>query len=404
MILAARAVLLDARTWVEGGGLLVERGVVLRVLRSRRAVLRARARAARCRELDGLVLTPGLVDAHAHLDLGALHGRLPAGAGFVAWIQALIRARAGLSRRELERGARAGARALLAAGATAIGDIDASGTSASLAPRLGPRMVIYREVLDAWDPARTAAALHGVRARLPLRALVYEGLSPHAPYTTSTALLAAARALAVRRHARLAIHWAESREEGRWLRSGGGALAALLPRSPRRTGLELLDAAGLLGPRTALVHGNFPHAGEPELLARRGVTLVHCPGTHAFFARPRFPLERYRAAGVPLALGTDSLASNDALDMRREMALLRRSFPRLAPADVFAMGTEGGARALDLPSLGHARPGAAADLVAWRLDAHSHAAALEELTADVPTVERVFLAARELAFQESSVH
>lgn len=396
MIVAARAVLVDARTWIEGGGLLLERGAIRRVLCSRRALLRACASGARSVVLDDLVLTPGLVNAHAHLDLGALHGRIPAQRGFLAWIRALVRVRAGLSRRDLEGGVRAGTRALLASGTTAIGDIDASGTSARLASVLGAHMVLYREVLDAWDPERTAAALAGVRARLPRNARIHEGLSPHAPYTTSAALLAGARALAERRDLRIAIHWAESREEGQWLRSGTGELAALLPLSPRRAGLELLDAAGLLTPRTTLVHGNFPRADEPELLARRGVTLVHCPGTHAFFERPRFPLERYRAAGVPLALGTDSLASNRVLDMRREMALLRVSFPRLAPGEVFAMATEGGARALGLPILGHARPGAAADLVAWRLAARTRAAALEELTATCPSVERVFLAGREL--------
>ena len=397
MIIAARAVLLDARTWLEDGGLLIERGIVRRVLRSRRAVLRARRSGARWLELEELVLTPGLVDAHAHLDLGALRGKVSGRQGFVAWIRALVRARARLSARDLERHVHAGARALLASGTTAVGDIDATGTSARLAGILGPHLVVYREVLDAWDPARTGASLRTVRARMSRAARVHEGLSPHAPYTTSAALLAGARALARRRDLRFAIHWAESREEGKWLQSGTGALRELLPPSPRRAGLELLDAAGLLTPRTALVHGNCPRAGELELLARRGVTLVHCPGTHAFFARPRFALERYRAAGVPLALGTDSLASNPVLDMRREMALLRASFPRLAPSEVFAMATEGGARALALPVLGHARPGAAADLVAWRLSARSHASALEELTAAHPPAERLFLAGRERA-------
>src|SRR5262245_54172422 len=183
MILAARAILVDARTWVDGGGLWIERGIVHRVLRSRRAVLRLRG--SRALELDGLVITPGLVDAHAHLDLGAVRARLPGRRGFVPWIRALIRARTGLTRRDLERAVHAGARVLLESGTTAIGDIDASGTSARLAPGLGARMLVYREVLDAWDPARTAASLRGVRARMPARLCVREGLSPHAPYTTS---------------------------------------------------------------------------------------------------------------------------------------------------------------------------------------------------------------------------
>ncbi len=393
MILAARAVLLDAHGWIEGGGLLVERGRVRRVLTSRRAVQRARLGGERVREFEDLVLTPGFVDAHAHLDLGALLGRVPGRAGFAAWVRALLLARAGLARSELERGVRDGARALLAGGTTSVGDIDATGTSTRLARGLGLRLVVFREVLDAWDPTRTAAALRQLRRRWPRGSRVHAGISPHAPYTTSPALLAAVRAVSARLALPLAIHWAETRAEGAWLEHGTGALAALLPPAPRRSGLELLDAAGLLARHTALVHGNHPRADELELLARRRVTLVHCPGTHAFFARARFPLERYRAAGVPLALGTDSLASNASLDMRREMALLRARFPRLDPAEVFAMATLNGARALALPA-GHLRAGAVADVVAWPLEARTRKAALEELSAGSPAVRQVLVGGR----------
>lgn len=396
MILVARALLLDAHTWIEGGGVLVERAVVRRVLRTRGAVLRARARGQRVLDFDELVLTPGLIDAHAHLELGSLHGRVPAGAaGFTGWIRALVRARDGLARREFELGVRAGARTLLAGGTTAIGDVDSTGTSARCAGELSARLVVYREVLDAWDPTRTPAALRALAAFGPRCARVSAGLSPHAPYTTSPALLAGVRVVSARRSLPLMIHWAETTEERAWLERGSGPLAALLPPSPRRAGLDLLEAAGLLSRRTALVHGNHPRADELARLARRGVTLVHCPGAHAFFARAPFPLARYRAAGVPVALGTDSLAGNEALDMRREMALLRTAFPRLDPAAVFGMATANGARALMLRA-GRLLPGAAADAVAWRLEARTRTSALEELTAGLPVALAVLVAGRKL--------
>lgn len=395
-VLASAALLVDARTWITGGGVVCEQGRVQRVLRSRRAVLRARAAGARLIDLGDLLVTPGLVDAHAHLDLGALPASLPARRGFVAWIEALVLARRRLSGRMLEQGVLSGARALLATGTTAVGDIDASGTSARLAPGLGLRVVVYRELLDAGDPGRTAGALRAVGRRMRAHRRVRGGLSPHAPYTTSSGLLAGARALAHRRNLCCSIHWAETPEEGQWLEGASGPLAALLTHSPTRSGLSLLEESGLLGERTSLVHGNVPRAGEPALLARRGVTLVHCPGTHAFFDRPPFPLRRYAAAGVRLALGTDSLASNDSLDMRREMARLRASFPGLDPAEVFRMATEGGGHALSWAELGHLRPGAAADLVGWRVDRRGQAQALEELTSSSPPVGRVFVAAREV--------
>jgi 5-methylthioadenosine/S-adenosylhomocysteine deaminase len=124
---------------------------------------------------------------------------------------------------------------------------------------------------------------------------------------------------------------------------------------------------------------------------------VHCPGTHRFFGRPPVPLEHYRRAGVPVALGTDSPASNEALDMRRELVLLRAAFPRLSPAEAFRMATGNGARALGLQgTIGRLRPGLAADLVAWRLQGSSPelGPVLDELTAGSPSAERVWVAGR----------
>jgi len=388
MLLAARGVLVDGRTWIEGGAVLVERGRVLRVLTSRARIRRHGRRV----ELGEAVLTAGLVNAHTHLDLGAL-GRRPR--SFPAWIRAVVRARAEDTPSVLVARVGAGAMECLAGGTTAVGDIDATGTTAGIARRLGPRIVVYREVLDAWNPQRTAAALEAVRSpRRPTR-LVLPGLSPHAPYTTSAALLAGVARRARPSGLRLAIHWDETPEERDWLEHGRGALAALLPDSPRRSGLTLLEEAGLLRPRTTLIHGNAPRSEELALLARRGVSLVHCPGTHAYFGRPPFPLDRYRRAGIPVALGSDSRASNERLDLRREMRLLRASHPRLAPETVFEMATAGGARALGLAG-GRLRPGAPADLVAWRLAGRSRAAVLEELTHAEPPVEHTYVAGREV--------
>lgn len=389
LLLRARALLLDGGAWIDGGGVELARGRIVRVLRGSRALARAGGRA---RDLGDLVLTAGLVDAHAHLDLTPLGDRVGSGAGFAGWVGELLARRARLGRRALEQGVRAGAAELLASGTTSVGDIDSTGTSTRLARTLPLRVVVYRELLDGFDPARTPAALEllagfGVRG-----GLAAPGLSPHAPFTVSAALLAAAAARARRRAWPLSIHWAETREEVEWLARGEGPLAARLPRSPRAPGLALLAAAGALGPRTSLVHGNHPSPGDPARLARAGVTLVHCPGTHAFFARAPFPLERYRRAGVPIALGTDSRASNAALDLRREMALARAAFPRLDPREVFAWATQGGARALGRArELGRLAPGAAADLVAWGLAARTPAAALEELTAGLPPVARVYV-------------
>lgn len=401
--------LLEPDRWQVGGGLLVVDGRIERRLKDEAAVRRAASRSdAPTLDLgDGLV-TPGLVDAHAHLDLGPLPGGTPAGGeaagppefrgagGFVPWLRAVIAARGAERPGEAAARAASSAARLVQGGTAAVGDVDATGASVAACAATALFVRAYREVFDAWDPARTAPALARVARALSKRSRAVEGLSPHAPYTTSRELLAGVARIALRRGAAIAVHWAETEAELRWLERGDGPLAELLgPGSPRASGLGLLEGAGLLGPRTSLVHGNHPARGEPERIAAAGASLVHCPGSHAYFGREPFPWRRYLRAGVRLALGTDSLASNADLDMRREMALARRAAPWLAPEAVWAMGTLAGARALGIDDrAGVLAPGRNADWVVFELAAPDRRGALDELTAGEPPVRSVWLAGR----------
>jgi cytosine/adenosine deaminase-related metal-dependent hydrolase len=194
-------------------------------------------------------------------------------------------------------------------------------------------------------------------------------VSPHAPYTVSPRLFdeVAAR---MRRHApwTCSVHWAETDEEADWLAHGTGPLEGLLgaPGARATNDLARLAALDLIGPRTSLVHANRVTAADLDLIAASGAALVHCPGTHAFFGRAPFPFDEVLARGIPLALGTDSLASNAELDMLRELALLRRSAPGLAPRSVWRAATEGGARAIGCAGrAGVLEAGAWADLAAF---------------------------------------
>ncbi len=397
-VVAARYLLPRPGEWVEGGGLSIVGGRVERVLRSRAAVRRAERAAGRpAADLGSGVLVPGLVNAHAHLELSGLPAELPS-EPFLAWVGELMAQRGRRGAARLRRDAERGAARLLASGTTTVGDIDSTGAGAAAAGGGPLRVRLYRELLDAWRPERTAETLAGVARALAPRQRRLEGLSPHGCHTASLALLAATTSLSRRRRAPVTIHWSETADEVRWTRLGTGPWSELLGPSPRRRGLDLLEEAGLLGPGTALVHGNHPARGEPARLASSGAVLVHCPGTHAFFERGPFPWRTYLRAGVTLALGTDSLASNRDLDMRREMALARRSAPWLEPRAVLEMATSNAARAVGLArEVGTLAPGARAD---WALhdpgDSFSgaHTAFLERLTAGATAVQAVAVGGR----------
>ena len=394
-LIRAQWILDDDHGPVADGAVRVEAGRVVQVVSGAASIRRlANAMGEEPLDLGPGVLCPGLVNAHAHLELTALGGRLSGEDPFASWVGNLLRERARCTRGELERGVLQGSRQLLASGATALGEITSLGISPSWAAASPTAVRLYHECLDAGDGNRTQGAFEAVREQMACTQLP-SSLSPHAPFSVSPGLFARLGQLAREQHLPVTIHWAESVEEQEYLLGGGGPLAESLGPSPLRAGLDLIEEAGLLGPRTALVHGNLPAPGEPERLAATGTSLVHCPGTHRFFGRDPFPLEEYRRAGVNLALGTDSLASNTALDMRREMALLRQAQPGLAPAEVWLMATRGGARALDLQGqVGCLTPGARADLVLFGTESDQADSILDELTAACPPVSRLFLAGR----------
>jgi cytosine/adenosine deaminase-related metal-dependent hydrolase len=370
------------------GGVEIAEGRVSAVWRAGPDLEGACRRAQRVVELGSALLVHAPINAHAHLELSGLAGRLAPGSPFASWVRGVLAWRVERGPEGLAEDWLRGLSLAAAGGACVVGDIDATGAAwrAQLPPGPWPAVLLHQELLDAREASRLPGQLERLSAA-PSAPGRYSALSPHAPQTVSEALLEAVGAAQRRQPRRVQIHWAETREELDWWQGRGGPLRdwlgespALRPARPTASYLDFLERAGLLGPLTTLVHGNLPEPGEPERLARAGVRLVHCPGSHAFFDRPPFALERYLAAGVPLAIGTDSLASNSSLDMLREVELLARAHPGLKPAQVWSLVTRGGAAVVG-PELaaGVLAPGAPAHLLAVELEARDPVQALERL-------------------------
>ncbi|RME90441.1 MAG: hypothetical protein D6766_13270 [Verrucomicrobia bacterium] len=327
-----------------------------------------------------LAIVPGLVNAHVHLDYSGLAGCVPPPSNFVAWIEAIQAAKAARPASERARDWLEGARMLARGGVTTVGDIEAW---PELLPQVRPhtplRTVSYFELIqlqsgeDPLAPWRellaSAAGVAGDRWR--------PGLSPHAPYSTTPALLRACAQEVRARGWPVAIHVAESREEFEMFRHGRGPLKEWLAARGRvmsdldgSSPVAAVERAGLLGPRCLVVHGNYLADGDAEKLARHGATVVHCPRSHAFFGHEPFPWETLRAAGVPVCIGTDSAATVPLeegvppLDLLVELAWLRRRHPHLVPEERLAMVTTVPARAMGLEgAVGQLRAGAWADFV-----------------------------------------
>jgi 5-methylthioadenosine/S-adenosylhomocysteine deaminase len=368
----------------------VEHGAVAVDADGRIAFVGARDDAPPCddaRDLGDAVLMPGLVNAHTHLELTAMRGLLE-GLPFFEWIVALTRARAAvLDDAALLDSARLGVREGLLAGITTYADTGASGAPMRALVEAGARGIVYQEVFGP-APEQRDAALAGLRdAVARLRAietpLVRVGVSPHAVYTVHEDLLVDACAWAVREGLPIAMHLAESREEMEFLREAAGPFA----ESHRRRGIEVVRRAHSpvhllveLGVTTVarplLIHCVQLDESDVLFVARDGCPVAHCPASNAKLGHGVAPLVELLDAGVVVGLGTDSVASNDRMDLLDEARLavlaqrgrLRRP-DALSPAAALELATIGAARALGLEArVGSLEVGKEGDLAAFRLD------------------------------------
>jgi cytosine/adenosine deaminase-related metal-dependent hydrolase len=198
------------------------------------------------------------------------------------------------------------------------------------------------------------------------------GLSPHAPYTASVDLYRLARTCGEKYGMLSTTHIAESVEEHEMFSHGRGPLYDFLASLGRDnsdcgqgSALSHLVEHGVIGPGCIIAHLNYLQDYDYELVAQSGASVVHCPKCHAYFGHAPFPMKALREHGVNVCLGTDSLASNNSLDMRGEMREAQ-NMHGLGDREVLEMTLLNGARALGQSGkIGEISVGATADLVAF---------------------------------------
>ncbi len=348
--------------------------------------------AVRTVPLGNAALMPGLVNAHSHLELTLLRGFLE-GLDFRDWLRTLTTVRRDLMSDDvLLDASRAGIREALRNGITCLADTTDSGAPLIAMREYGVRGVGYLEVFGP-DPAQCAGAMAQLEARVRAaraqetggeRALVRVGVSPHAPYTVSRDLFTATAALSRRESLPMAVHVAESPAEMLFVRDGAGPFAerllardiAVAPQA--ESPIALLEAAGVLAAQPLLIHVIQADDRDLQHIADAGASIVHCPISNAKLGHGIAPLDRMLAHGIRTGLGTDSVASNDRMDLLGEarqatlLHSLRSGTPdALSAHAALALATRGGADALGLGSrVGTLEVGKDADLAAFPLDHH----------------------------------
>ena len=337
-------------------------------------------------DLGEAILLPGLVNTHTHLELTAMRGFLE-DCQFAPWIDKLRLSRNEIMDTEaLLDSARFGIIEGLEAGITTYADTCSSGVVMQAMREAGVRGVMYQEVFGP-DPSQAEIAMRELEDRVEalLREqtdLVTLGISPHAPYTVSDPLYEAAARFANSRQLPLAMHIAESEPEVDLVTRGTGDFAERWKRrgiavSPRaRSVIALLEQRGVLERGPLLIHCVRVDSEDIATMARHRCAVAHCPASNAKFGHGIAPLLPLIAAGIRVGIGSDSVASNnrmDILDEARLSVLIHRAATRRHDAfgahEALQLATIGGALALGLDSrIGSLEVGKDADFAAFRTD------------------------------------
>ncbi len=299
--------------------------------------------------LNGILL-PDLVDAHCHLELSYLKDAIPQGGGFTAFARGMGEVRGLKSMEERIAAAADADAALWRQGVGAVGDVC---NGASVFGIEAESCVAYRCFLELFGLGVSSAAVLAPLAREAARRELSFSVTPHSTYSLQDA---AFRSAVSAGGGLLSVHFMESPAE-RELFEGRGELYEWYAQ--RGTPI---DFAGYGSPAARIV-ASVP-AGRDILLVHNccvteedveritahfggRVTWVLCPCSNRYISRLAPPVAMLRRKGVRIAVGTDSLASNTALDMVAEL----RALGDVPLEELLAWATVDGARALGIDGM-----------------------------------------------------
>lgn len=311
-------------------------------------------------DLGDVALMPGLVNAHTHLELSWMAGLIPPAASMNDWIRALMEVRrAGPAGGEAEivETMRAAATAMSATGTVLVGDISNTLASARVLAEAGIGGVVFNELIG-FNPSDPLQMVRDARSRVEGLAREFGpalafSVVAHAPYSVAPSLFREIVNHADR--SPLTIHLAESAEELEFLRTGGGPIRETLEqlgvwtdtwRVPQCDPVRFVADVGYLRPNLLVVHGVHLTDDGLDRLRAAGARLVTCPRSNTWVGGGPPRIARFYASRLPVAIGTDSLASAPTLNIFDEMAEVRRIAPEVSASAILDSATRRGAEAL----------------------------------------------------------
>lgn len=395
---AALATLSDAEEFLKDGYVVIEDGFITQVGSGTPSKIDADTTI----DASNMLVLPGMINTHHHL-YQTLTRAVPdvLNAGLFEWLKKLYPRWAGLDDEAIYLSTQLGMAEMMLSGCTATTDHHYVFPQRAL-QGIDVQIEAAREIEMRFHPARGSMSLGEKDGGLPPDAVVQDedtilaeserlikqyhdpnpgamvriALAPCSPFSVTRSLLERTAELAKQYDVRLHTHLAETRDEDQFCLEVYGM---------RPT--DLLEEVGWMNDRVWLAHGIHFNDSEIQRLGQNGVAVSHCPSSNARIGSGLIPLKKMMNAGVPLGLGIDGSAANDASNMileLRQALFLQRVFhgpTELEIGDVLRLATRGSAACWGGNDLGAIEVGKAGDLALFDLNAMEYSGAHDPLGA-----------------------
>jgi cytosine/adenosine deaminase-related metal-dependent hydrolase len=302
------------------------------------------------------VIVPGFVNAHCHLELSYLKGKISEGKGLAGFFSELLPQRSKYSPEEIKTALVQAEEEMIRNGIVGVGDI--SNTEHSFEQKKKSK-IAYHTFLEVFDLTAEKAEekLLESKALSDKLGSLAHSVVPHAPYTVSGKLMELIDKL---QQPLLSIHSLETASENELFRTGTGPLAELMQKAgvdvdaKRRDRGSLLFVLGRMieAKKILLVHNTFTSKEDVDLIrfygkgAELDIALSLCPNANLYIENRLPDIPMLLNEGMKLCIGTDSYASNRSLSILDEMITISKHFPQIPFETLIAWATINGAEVL----------------------------------------------------------
>ena len=376
---------------IENGGILVEDNIIHDVGFARDLEKLYSKKITQITCLNDTVLMPGFVNAHSHLELTCMRG-FPYPGTFTGWIEKLVQEKNKISAVDYEKGILQGIDEMLKSGITTIGDHVSFNTDLITLLKSPFRGYLFVEALGTRK--EMAEETFGFAKEFQKMFKKHKTLlkvipTPHSVHALHPEVF---KDVMDENLPAYSIHLAESADEDKYFKQQQGPLYDFIKNKGEipdqeitqcNSAIHYLEEKNFLSDRVTAIHCNYVDEEDIRRLAEKKISVVHCPGSHAYFHHRKFVFDAFRAQKVNIALGTDSLASGESLSMLDQIRIGQKECPAIPPPKWLRMATLHGAHALKLSDeIGSLSPGKKADVIGFELSSEllkSQDAVMEEI-------------------------